>query len=456
MNALTTGFPMRRIFCTVSLLPLLAACAIGPDYEAPSMAVGGQFTSGASTSLADPSQERWWTGFRDPLLNEFVSRGLEQNLDIQAALSRIDQAEAQLRTTGVNADLSGSFSASNTSSGQFGSSSTSSTTANLSASYVLDFFGSSKRTQQQAIASLEKAGFDAGAARLAFLTSLTTNYMTARFNQEAIAYTRETIASREQTLSLVSQQVDAGAASQLDLVQSRANLESAQADLPSYASGFERAVFAIATLLAEKPSEVMARMQKGAPQPLPGAVDRTGVPADLMRNIPSVRSAERDLYSAVAAVGISEAALYPSISLSGTISENSANDWSFGPSLSLPIFNQGLLRAQRDANIAAAEQAEIAWRSAVLDAVEDVEASAAAVKRSRETLAALRKVVASNDEALELSRQTYEAGALALLDLLETERNTSSQRLSLASAKRDLANNWISLQIATGRGWNPK
>lgn len=445
---------MKTALKTICILPLLAACAVGPEYSEPSVSLNSQFVAGPESSLPDPGEQAWWRGFRDPFLDDLIARGLTQNLDILTVLSRIDQAEANVRTTGINENLDGALSASRIAAGSDVADTTYTSTGSLNGSFVIDLFGGSARSRQQAIAQLEEAGFNAGDARLAFLTSLTTNYVNARFNQESAALTRRTIASRQQTLNLVEQRRQVGAASQLELVQSRADLESAQADLPGFTAGFEAAVFAMATLLAEPAAPLMQRMQRGAAQPLPRTSSGTGVPADLLRNVPSVRAAERSFAAAVANVGVAEAALYPSITLSGTVSESTGNDtWNFGPTISLPVFNRGRLTAQRDQAAAAAEEAELLWRSAVLNAVEDVEVASSALRTSRRSLTALRRAVASNDEALRLSRETYEAGALTLLDLLETERNTSNQRLSLAAAQRDLASDWISLQIATGRGW---
>lgn len=444
---------MKKALIALSVTPLVAACAVGPEYSPPTMALGAQFVGGPSESLADPSREPWWEGFHDSYLDGLVERGLKQNLDILTVLSRIEQAEANVRANGGAANFSGGLTAQRIARGGDDADTTYTTDATLSGTYIIDLFGATARGREQAVAQLEAQGFDAGSARLAFLTSLTTNYINARFNQEAAALTRRTIASREETLRLVDERRSVGAASRLELVQARADLESAKADLPAFTAGFEAAVFGIATLLAEPAAPIMAQMQRGAPQPVPGHRTSTGVPADLIRNVPGVRVAERNLAAAVANAGVAEAALYPSLTLNGTLTGGTTDRWSFGPSINLPIFNRGVLNAQRDVAVAAAEEAEIAWRAAVLTAVENVEVGYSAFRNSRRSLASLNQAVASNDEALDLSRETFEAGALTLLDLLETERNASNERLSLAAARRDLANDWISLQIATGRGW---
>ncbi|WP_290685954.1 TolC family protein, partial [Haematobacter sp. UBA3484] len=248
-------------------------------------------------------------------------------------------------------------------------------------------------------------------------------------------------------------QFDLGSGTQLQLLQAQALLESTRANLPSLEKGFYIAVYALATLLAEPAQPLMTEMERGAAQPRPRGNDATGVPADILRNRPDVRSAERSLAAAVAAVGVSTADLYPSVNLSGNVTAGSSHSWSFGPSVSLPVLNQPLLRANRDAAVSAAKQAELGWRGTVLAAVEDVQAAQAAVSRDRRQVAALGRTAEAYARARDLSRETYEVGTTSFLDFLDSERSMGDAQLSVASSVRTLANDWTSLQIATGRGW---
>jgi outer membrane protein, multidrug efflux system len=176
------------------------------------------------------------------------------------------------------------------------------------------------------------------------------------------------------------------------------------------------------------------------------------VPADLLRNRPDVQAAERRLAAAVAAVGVAEADLYPSLSLSGTVSAGDTATWSFGPALSLPIFNQGRLTAARDRAVAQAKEAELAWRSAIQSAVEDVQTELSRLAANRQRAARLTDVVTSTDRVLALSRETYRLGTTTLLDLLDAERSATAARLSLAQAYRDLATSFAGTQATVGRG----
>lgn len=178
----------------------------------------------------------------------------------------------------------------------------------------------------------------------------------------------------------------------------------------------------------------------------------TGIPADLVRNRPDVRSAEQALIAATANVGVATADMLPSIELSGSISDGSSQSWSFGPTISLPIFNQALLSAQRDVAISEAKQAEITWRQSILDAIQDVQSANSTWKRDREKVEFLKRSMESYSRSLDLSLETYEAGVTNLLDLLDTDRSLASARIQFANALRAMSINWASLQIALGAG----
>ncbi|GMG85583.1 efflux transporter outer membrane subunit [Paralimibaculum aggregatum] len=433
---------------------LVGGCAVGPDYQRPEVALPARFDGATAQRIGAVASEKWWQTYNDVMLTRLVTRGLAQNLDVLLATEAVRRAEAQLRETGINAALDGAA----TGSGEvFGGDAFDGVsnlgTAELGASLVIDIFGGIRREREGALASVTAARADVETVRLAWLAELLANYSDARKYQELLALTRDTIRARRETVDITRSKYEAGAATEYEVAEARALLSNARAALPQYAALFDASVYAIATLLNEPANPLMAQMQKGAPQlRTPGGAS-TGVPAELLRNRPDVRRAEADLASAVADVGVAEAALYPSLSLSGTVVRaGSVNAWSFGPELSLPIFNQGQLRASRDAEISAAKQAEITWRAAVMDAVEDVQVAQSNLHRYRQRAVLLRTAADEYGHALELAQENYRRGAITLLDLLETDRNTASARISAASAVADAAEAWAVLKIATGAG----
>ena len=432
---------------------VIAGCTVGPDYQRPDISLQTRFAGGDAEAIGAVAAQAWWRGYGDAPLDELVARGLAQNLDVMTAIEAIRQAQAELRETGVNSALEGSLSASDARAGGDNIATSTTGSSELGAGFVIDLFGSIRRERESAVASLSAARADAETVRLAWLAELIAAYADARYYQEVLALTRDTIKAREETVDITRSQYEAGAATEYELAEAQALLSTARASLPQYAALFDARVYAIATLLNEPAGPILGRMQNGAAQLRTPGGARTGGPADLLRNRPDVRSAEAELAAAVAEVGVAEAALYPSLSLTGSVGRSdSANSWSFGPELSIPVFNQGSLRASRDAEISAAKQAEIAWRAAVLDAVEDVQVAQSNLARSRQRAALLRTAANDYRRALTLAQENYRNGAITLLDLLETDRNTASARITAASAVNDAAQAWATLKIATGAG----
>ena len=432
----------------------LAGCAVEPYYSTPEVPIESQYVGGLTTTIGSDNQlQQWWLPYQDPLLTDLISRGLKQNLDLQAAIERIKQAQANVRKTGLNSALDGNVSGALTTSGGSDLSSTSSISVGLDANFVIDLFGGIQRGRESAIASLASAKADLETVRLAWLAQIITAYSDARFYQQAIQFTKETIAAREETVAITQRQFDFGATTSYDLALTKALLATAKAVLPEYMALYNANVFAVSSLLDESAQPIFEHMQDNITQlGTPASID-IGIPVDLLHNRPDIRSAEALLTAAVADVGIAESKLYPSISLSGTLSETAGTSaWSFGPSIVLPILNRDSLSASRDVAESLAKQAEINWRSAILSAVEDVHVAQSNLTQQRQRSKAFNEAASFYKQAFTLAQENYRAGAITLLELLDTDRSTAAARISSASAINDMAKAWATLQIALGAG----
>ena len=445
---------MIKLLKMVPFLLLTGCAAVGPDWEAPTTPLPVTFTDGSSTSIDDVAYQAWWRDFNDPLLTKLVERGFEQNLDILQAKERINEANAKLRAKGINSVLSGSASFERLRSGTEGQGTSISSESSLSAGFVIDLFGGIRREREAAVANLAAIQSNVGTERLAWLAELVADYSNARYYQQALELTSNTISTRKETLEITKKELAAGSSTQYELAEAEAALQAAQAELPSYQAQFKATVFAIATLMDEPAGPLMIEMQQTSPSlSIPTSIISTGLPADLLRNRPDVRYYEAVLHQQVATVGVDESSLYPSISLNGTVSNtDSVNGWSFGPSISLGIFNRGSLHAQHDAQVSVAKQAEIDWRSSVRGAVEDVQVAQSNFTLYQEQTELLSKAAASYGRALALGRNNYRNGAMTLLNLLDTVRSEASAQINAASAHNSAVKEWASLQIAIGAG----
>ncbi|MGQ3210786.1 efflux transporter outer membrane subunit [Shinella sp.] len=469
MNFSRTLFPLSML--------LLSGCVVGPDYQKPDTALPAKFSESKATSSESVALNPWWESFRDKRLNGLVHQGMAENLTVQQALERITAAEANVIIAGAGALPNVGLSAAGNVSGQDGSylrrnsitaanpdgsdhSQSKSMNAGLSASWLIDFFGQYRRQREVANASLDAAYDDVGVARLAYLSDLVSSYVSARYFQEALALNRKNLVSRRETLKLTNEIKEAGAASSLDVLQAEGLVNQTLANLPALETGFHQSANHIATLLGVPAATITSSLIKGASQPMPRYSTRTGIPADLIRNRPDIRAAERRLQAATAQIGVAEADLYPSIELGGSIGAarnfnarvGNLTSWSFGPTLSLPIFNGGALKAQVKIARSDAEQQYLTWKSTVLNAVEEVENAQTALIRDYQTVAAQRKVVDTFDQTLVLARESYRGGASTILDVLDAERNVAESRLALATAIRQLARDYVALNVAIGGG----
>lgn len=450
------------------VLLLLSSCVVGPDHTDPKIDLPQKFSEGGKQSVGDVTTKAWWPAFNDSRLNAYVDQGLSQNLTVLQAIERITAAEANVIATGAGALPNVGGSASESLAGQTGElrqfkGATSTTSAGLSASWLLDLWGQYRRAKEGAQASLDGAYATADVARLTYLSNVVDVYIDARYYQERLAIARKNLKSRNDTLDLTKLQLEAGAASRLDVVQSEGLVNSTLAEIPSYEKGFRFSAHTLALLLGLPADSLVAELQKTTRQPVANYAVNSGVPADLIRNRPDIRKAERDLAAAVAQIGVAESAFYPSITLSGSISPSLIDaagaaagwrsSWAFGPQLNLPIFQGGRLKANLTSAESDARTAYLAWKQTVLTAVKDVADALAALKRDAQTVSALRKTVQSYEEALRLSTASYRDGASSLLDVLDAQRSVSTAQASLATSVQTLAKDFVALNVAMGGGY---
>jgi outer membrane protein, multidrug efflux system len=446
---------MRSTYLGAAVVALLPACSVVPttSYVEPAIEVPARFMGGPSSALPDAANAAWWTELSDPILNNLVSTGLAQNLDISAAMARMDAARAAARGAGLPEQFNGGINASATRSRDDDGFIDNDVGAGLNGGFVLDLFGQASSSGARAAAQADAAGFDVGAVRLAYLAEVIGNYIDARFFQASAAITRQSVATRRQTLELIEGRADVGEATELELAQARSILASAEAVLPGLEAGFNAAAIRIAALIGRSPDEVIRQLQRGAPQPRPRGNLSVGIPADLIRNRPDVRSAERTFAAAVANVGVSEANLYPSLSILGSIRASTDTTWAFGPVLDIPLFDLPVRLANRDAAVASARAAELDYRATVRDAVGEAETAFMQLQLRRREVAGIERAAAATSEVSSLSRESFGAGEALLLDVLDAERSSLESDLQLARATRDLAADWSRLQISIGKGW---
>ncbi len=439
----------------------LTACAAGPNFKTPNAQLPGTFSEGSVRSNGNISSKAWWNAFADPKLDGLVNKGLSQNLNILQAMELIEQARQNAVSSGSS--LFPTISGSGSADSSFGTTGhVKQASATLSVSWILDLFGQYRRSRESALASVDAAYAGADVARLTLISDLVSHYVDARYYQELQAILQGELKARRDTLRLTQIRLKAGVSSGLDVAQAEGLVSSTSSQIPIYETRYRESVHRMSTLIGAPAPTLLALMAAKSDQPQAHDPINTGIPADLIRNRPDIRKAERDLAAATANIGVAEAQLYPSLKLNGSISPTSIlaaatspalTAWSFGPTLNIPIFQGGALRANVKNAESKAHAAYLAWKQTVLNAVEEVENAMVAYSRDRVALAAHAREVRSYERALRLSREAYKKGVVTLLNVLDNQRSVASARQSLAGAVRQTALDYIRLNIALGGGY---
>ncbi len=465
------------VFC----VGLLSACAVGPDYRAPTAdALGVPAAYSLTAEMAAPIDlSVWWRQFDDPLLTDLIGRATTANLDIAVSKDRLIQARESLvqARASLFPTLDGSAGASRSSTWApatttvigglpvttSGSSATSQLSLGLDASWQADIFGGTRRSVEAAAASRDAALFQLIGVRTSVAGEVATNYIGVRVAQARLAIARDTLKDQDDNLQIARWRVQAGLAPATDVEQARAQRAQTAATIPVLESNLTSAVNRLGVLIGQAPGALRQTLQIAAPIPRGPDGVALGIPIDTVRQRPDVRAAERNLAAATAQIGVSEAQLYPALTLSGSVTTGvsgaailaNAVNGQIAANLAQKIFDAGRLRSEVRSARAGADSAFATYKSTVLGGLEDVENAIQALDSAKARQVALAEAADASNNAAVLARQQYRAGLTDFLTLLQSEQSLLSARDSLASAQSDQALALVQLYLALGGGWQP-
>ena len=470
-----TGFERGPVAAGRLIVPmitavLLSGCVVGPDYQTPILPMPANWSGEKPTKSVQPAQlSQWWQRLRDPQLNTLVEEAVAGNLDVATAKAKIREARASYRQSAgtllPSVDGSGSVTRNKSAETTSGTNSIySEYQAGFDASWELDLFGANRRGVEAARYGVDAAQEELRSTLLTLVGDVASYYTRARGYQARIALARRSAVSQRQTAELTRTMLLAGSATAADVAKAMGQAASTEAAVPTLEASYAEAVHRLAVLTGRPPAALSERLKRSKPIPSPRLPMPIGIPADILLSRPDVRMAERQYAQYTAKVGQAEAARYPSVSLTGNIStaalnlgdlgKNSSIGWSFGPSLSVPLFNAGQLQAAADVARAQRDQYFIAYRASVLTALEDVENALVLMAQERIRIGKLAASAKSYGEAASLEGTLYKAGETSLLDVLDAQRSLYSAEDSLLQSRVLLATNYIALNKALGGGWD--
>lgn len=447
-------------------------CSLGPEPERPATAadVGDRYVYAADGSVVEPPEvSPWWRTFGDETTTELVELALATNTDLRVAAARVLEAEANLARAGGARLPQLGYTAGATKQRisfvlpEIGRRTVDSTTYSygLNVSWQADLFGRLKRTRQSQWASL----LAEQAAREAVVHAVVASVVRARVQVATAAWAldinRDIIDSWQATTRTVERRYRAGLAGAVELHLARENLAAARASEAVIAGQLEQARLALDVLVGRRPGS--AEMLPATLPVLP-SLDPVplGLPVALLDRRPDLRQAEMQLAAATYGVGAALAALYPDLSLTGSVGENGdrlddldLDDFIFNivGNLVGPIFTGGQRRADVAAARARAEAAAAGYAGAVLDALREVEE---ALVFDRATVESQRLTIERVEEARaadRIAKERYQRGVERLLTVLETERRLRLAEQANITSTEDVWNARIDLFLALGGDW---
>jgi NodT family efflux transporter outer membrane factor (OMF) lipoprotein len=428
-----------------------------------------EVTEGAAAAQEPTVEElaAWWRQLGDPVLDELVKRAIAGNVDLATAAARLQEASARrgLAKSQLGPSISAGLGSDRTEPLGDEGIARDTVSASLEVSWEADLFGGKRHALAARQADLEAEAENLRAVRVSLAAETVLAYADLRVAEARLRVLDETVSSRVETSELTAWREQAGLASRLEANQALSSLGQARAQRPALEQLATEARLRLSLLAGQAPGaldEILAAAGLAVPAP-PAAVS-VGIPADTLRQRPDVRSAERQLEAAWARLGEAEAGRYPSLRLTGSLGSQ-ANGLAgiidvesvvanLVGGLTAPIFSSGQIRGTIAVREAQSEQAALAYRSTVLEALSEVERALAAFDSSRERIAALGDAVQSASEAAELAEQRYAAGLVDLLSVLDTQRTLSSLEDQLVIATGDRLKAFSTLCRALGGGWD--
>lgn len=451
-------------------------CTVGPDHTrpedpAPEAPWPEAMEEGLSTQQADLRE--WWRGFGDAGLDGLVDRALAGNLDLREAVARVREARALRGIAGadqwptVNVGASGTYERfSENTFGGFGDPGEKGEfyEAGFDATWELDVFGRVRRAVEAAEAEVGSAIESAWDVRVILISEVARNYVDFRSFQARLAIALENVRIQQETLDVSQSRLDAGVSGELEVAQSRSQLERTRAAIPVLEIQMKEAAYRLDVLLGQRPGTLMPELAAAAPVPAVPEAAPVGLPADLLRRRPDIRRAERDLAAATARIGVATADLYPRFRLNGSFGvesthfgdlfESASRAWSVGPfEVVWPIFDAGRIRNNIRVQEARQEQALAAYERTVLEAHEEVARALVGYARLRDRRDSLRRAVEANRLAVDLANELWARGLTDFLNVLQTQGDLFVLEDQLAASEAAVTTNLIALYKALGGGW---
>jgi len=450
----------------VTVIAVLAGCAIGPDYKRPAdLPAPAEFRGVLSPQQAESIADLHWTAvFNDPELRPVIETALANNLDLKIAAARVEEFRGRARV--ARSYLGPSLGVTGSTAPAPGTPDDSTYSLGLSLNWEIDLFGRLRRANEAARAQLlATEDFQRGVVN-ALVADVATTWFRLREIDEEIAIIERSITSQAASLELVRSLKRNGVASATEEMQALSQLSATRSQLPRAQLNRVQTENLLRLLLGAEPGPVAPTPQLSGfvvPDDIP-----VGLPAQLLARRPDLRQLENELHAATASVGVAEATRFPYLSLGltsflGLISpelsrlldgDDPAQDlFSIGPFVNMPLYQSGFGTGNVEVAKAQLRQSELAYRRGVLQAYRETADALVVTDKTREIIAEslIRRDAALRLQGLQTRR--YKAGVVSFLEVLDAERQLFAAEIELSQSQLERTLGYVDLYRALGGGW---
>ena len=445
-----------RAFVLCCCLSLLWSCKLGEPYSRPEVQAPETYRVEplAGESVANLP---WWELFQDTVLQDLIRVGIDNNRDLNAAVARIRQAEAQIGIVRANLSPRIYYGAGGTFTADSDESSDSKLAGNalLNASWILDIWGRYRNLTEAAFQEYLATEEAYRGLTLLVVSSIAQSYLLLRDLDNRLSVSEQTLETWQYNLDLVQARFNAGIVSEVDVKQSIIQVEEAKTSIQTFTRLRKQTENAISVLMGLPPQSIergVALQDQIFPPSLPA-----GLPSELLDRRPDVLAAERRLEAQTARIGATEALLYPELTIGGDLTLAYADPTILFGTLSAqifgPLFNSGENKKRLEVEIYKTEQLLMDYENTFLNALQEVEDAMVAVETYSKEFEARRAQLVAASQALEMAWVRYGNGVTSYLEILDLQRSEFSSYLKASETLQLQLSSSVQLYQALGGGW---
>ncbi|WP_395744562.1 efflux transporter outer membrane subunit [Prosthecobacter sp.] len=463
-----------RLLCLTTTL-MCASCSVGPNFKLPEVLMPSKWKNGGSASTADiPVPGEWWKLFGSAELNRLEERAMANNQELRGALARVETARALVGVQQADwfpqLDMRDAMQYERLSQSAFGANLPAGVTLPklqrrryqnlLELGWEIDFWGRVRRNVEASKASQFATMETLSARRLTLAAEVARLYFLTHSLDRQMDVVMSTQTWREEALKLQESRFKGGLANEMDVARAKTELELARNDLAALERQRGNAENALAVICGEIPSNFHVAKSSALPRPpkVPG-----GMPSTLLQRRPDIRAAEQKMREANAKIGASQASFYPAFAINGTGGLESIGTMHFydqrsrvmtiGPSMTLPFFQGGRLKANLKAARASYDDTLASYRQAILVALQEVEDSMIDAKAYAKQAASLDAAISAAQETQRLAELRYQKGLASYFEVVDANRTVLNAKLLAAQVEGQRLFTTVAMLKALGGGW---